>query len=125
MAKDSLGNDIKIDNIINVRARYFEYNQFKSTQLMADIVLIDLEENQTMKAYPINSEFIFQNRYAIMRGDERALDQQELRSLNSLRLNFPADSQMIYDTGEDLKMKLTDFINAHKIENYSPANSRI
>ena len=44
--KDSLGNDIKIDRIINIRARLAEFSQFKSTQILANVVYTDLKSNQ-------------------------------------------------------------------------------
>ncbi len=112
--KDSLGNDVKIDNVINVRARYFEFNQLKSTQLLADLVFIDLKKNEILDTFPIDSEVIFENRYATIRGDERALDAKELRYLNNPRLYFPDDTQMIYDTGEHLKLKLKDIISNYR-----------
>src|SRR5690606_33996757 len=73
VVKDSLGNDIKIDNIINAKARYFEYEQFKSTQVLADVTYIDLKTNELLDVFPIDSKFVFQHNYATFRGDERAL----------------------------------------------------
>jgi len=115
VAKDSLGNDIKIDNIINVRARYFEYNQFKSTQMIADVVYVDLKHNQTLDAFSIDSAFVFEHSYAVVRGDERALERRDLDLLRNRRIHFPTDAEMVYDTGEDLKLKLKNIINSYKI----------
>jgi len=115
VVKDSLGNDIKIDNIISVRARYFEFNQFKSTQLVANVVYIDLKQNQTLDAFPIDSQFVFKNRYATIRGDKRALDRDEIALLNNSQLFFPDDAQMVFDTGEDLKLKLKNIISSYRI----------
>lgn len=115
VVKDSLGNDIKVDNVIDVRARYFEFNQFKSTQIIADVVYTDLKHHQTLKVFSLDSQFIFENRYATVRGDERALDRSELSLLNNRPLYFPSDAQMIYDTGENLKSKLKNTINSYVI----------
>src|SRR5690606_33492580 len=38
VVKDSLGNDIKIDNIITVKARVFEVIQSKEAQVFGDVV---------------------------------------------------------------------------------------
>ena len=116
VVKDSLGNDIKIDNVINVRARYFEFNQFKSTQVIANVIYTDLKRNKTLDAFPIDSEFVFENRYATIRGDERALDRNEIALLNNRQLFFPSDSQMVFDTGEDLKLKLIQIINSYRLK---------
>jgi hypothetical protein len=113
--KDSLGNDIKFDNLVNVRARYFEFNQFKSTQVIANVLFVDLKQNQTLDVFPIESQIVFENRYATMRGDKRALDREELIVLNNRQLYFPSDVEMVFDTGEDLKLKLKNIISNYKI----------
>jgi hypothetical protein len=115
VVKDSLGNDIKVDNIINARARYFEFNQFKSTQLVANVVYVDLKQNKTLDAFPIDSEFVFENRYATIRGDKRALDRKEIALLNNRQVYFPDDAQMVFDTGEDLKFKLKNILSTYRI----------
>ncbi|MEZ4802839.1 MAG: hypothetical protein R2797_08695 [Gelidibacter sp.] len=115
VVKDSLGNDIKIDNIINVRARYFEFNQFKSTQVVANVIYVDLKHNQTLDAFPIDSEFVFENRYATVRGDKRALDRNELALLDNRQVFFPSDAQMVFDTGEDLKGKLKSILGSYRL----------
>ena len=113
--KDSLGNDIKIDNIVNVRARYFEFNQFKSTQVIANVVYVDLKTNQVLDAFPIDSEFVFENRFATVRGDERALTNEDLNIVRNRRVPFPSNEQMVYDTGEDLKIKLKNIITSYRM----------
>lgn len=111
---DSLGNKIKIDKIINVKARYFETHQFKSTHVLANLVYTDLRANQILDVFPIDSEFIFEHVYATFRGDERALDRRALELVRVRPLYFPTDAQMVYDTGEDLKLRLKDVINSYR-----------
>lgn len=113
---DSLGDKIKIDKIVNVRARYFEVNQFKSTQVIADVIYTDLRSNQTLDAFAIDSEFVFEHFYATVRGDKRALNRQEHEFTRNRRLHFPTDAQMVYDTGEDIKLKLKNIINLYHIK---------
>ena len=112
---DSLGNKIKIDNIITVKARYFETHQFKSTHVLADLVYTDLRSNQILDVFPIDSEFVFNHVYATFRGDERALNRRERDLVGVRPLYFPTDAQMVYDTGEDLKLRLRDIINSYQI----------
>ena len=111
--KDSLGNDIKVDKIINVKARLFKVQQLKSTAVIAKVVYHDLHTNQLLDAFPIDSEFVFENNYATIRGDERALKAEDKELLNHRRVNFPSNEQMVFDTGEDLKYKLKDIINSY------------
>lgn len=115
VVKDSLGNDIKIDNIINVKARLFEFRQFKSTQVLADVVYMDLKNNQTLDVFPINSEFVFENIYATVKGDDRALSAQDRELLRNRRVRFPSNADMVYDTGEDIKLKLKQIIGSYKM----------
>jgi hypothetical protein len=113
--KDSLGNDIKIDKIITVKCRYAEFNQTKSTQVVANVEFSDLKSKRLLESFPIASEFIFENLYAIARGDKRALNDQDRDILRNERVYFPSDEEMVYETGEDLKLKLQDIINSYNI----------
>lgn len=111
--QDSLGNDIKIDRIINVRARVFEFNQSKSTQVIARVVYTNVKTNQLLESFPIDSGFVFENAYGRLRGDKRAITSNDRVLLRQRRLRFPTDEQMVYDTGEDLKLKLKDIITSY------------
>ncbi len=111
--KDSLGNDIKVDKFVNINARYMESLQTKSTQILADVVYIDLISNQVLDRFPIDSGFVFENIFGTFRGDKRALTQEDLNIINNRMVPFPNNEQMVYDTGEDLKMKLKNIINSY------------
>jgi len=115
VVKDSLGNDIKIDKIINVKCRLFETIQTKSSQVIADVVYLDLSSKQILDTFPIDSEFIFEYIYAKSRGDKRALTKDDRILLDNRRIPFPSNEQMVYDTGEDLKLQLKDIINSYTI----------
>ena len=113
VVKDSLGNDVKQDKIITVKARFLEYNQLKSTQVIARVVYEDLKQSQVLESFPIDSEFVFENLYANVRGDKRALTAEDLKILRNRRIQFPSNEQMVYDTGEDLKLKLKHIITRY------------
>ncbi|MGM5471080.1 hypothetical protein ACS386_12445 [Flavobacteriaceae bacterium LMO-SS05] len=115
--KDSLGNDIKVDKIVKVRARYFESQQTKSSQILGDVVYVDLLSNQVINSFPIDSGFVFENVYATYRGDERALLNEDRNLIRNRRVPFPSSEQMVYDTGEDLKAKLKDIISRFRVRN--------
>ena len=115
VVKDTLGNDIKIDKIVRVRARYNEFTQIKSTQVIADVVYLDIKTKQLLDTFTIDSEFVFQNLFARMRGDKRALKSEDRKILNNRRVPFPSNEQMVYDTGEDLKLKLKDIISSYRV----------
>lgn len=113
--KDSLGNDIKVDKIINVKARFVEVLQTKSAQVIADVVYTDLKQNQVIDTFSLDSGFVFENVFGRFRGDRRALNRDDRNLLNNRQLHFPSDEQMVFDSGEDLKLKLKDIIGSYTI----------
>ncbi len=113
--KDSLGNDIKIDKIVNVKARLTEITQTKSTQVIADVVYTDLKQNQTIDTFTIDSGFVFENIFGVFKGDERALNKNDRNLVRQRQIRFPSDEQMVFDTGEDLKLKLKAIIGSYKV----------
>lgn len=115
VAKDSLGNDIKIDKYINVRARLFEVQQLKTSQIIADVIYLDLPEQNILERFTIDSGFIFENFYATFRGDRRALNRDDINLAEGGPVPFPPNEQMIYDCGEDLKLKLKKIIKSYSI----------
>jgi len=116
VAKDSLGNDIKLDKIVLIKARFLESLQIKSTQIIADVIYTNAKSNELIDTFTIDSEFIFENLFARFRGDKRALTAKDRDILNNRRVPFPTNEQMVYDTGEDLKLKLKDIINSYRIK---------
>ena len=111
--KDSLGNDIKVDKIITVKASVFETIQSKSSQVVGTIIYKDLKSNQVVDSFNIDSGFVFENLFAEFRGDRRALTRNDLALLRNRLLPFPSNEQLVYDTGEDLKIKLKRIINSY------------
>ncbi|MFD0835902.1 hypothetical protein ACFQ0I_09015 [Mariniflexile aquimaris] len=113
VVKDSLGNAIQIDKTITVRCEYYESTQFKSVQVTGNVEYYNLNTKQLADAFPITSEFVFQHIFATARGDNRALETTLLPFLNNRQVPFPSEEQMIYDTGEDLKIQLKKIINSY------------
>ena len=113
--KDSLGNDIKEDKFIDVRARLFEITQYKEAQVAANVVFRDLKEQQTLEQFNIDSIFIFENLYARFRGDRRALTREDRDFVRQRAIPFPTNEQMVFETGEDLKAKLKAIIVDYRL----------
>ena len=82
---------------------------------IGDVIYKDLRSNQVLDRFPINSEFVFEYVYATSRGDRRALLADDIRFLEHRRVPFPNNEQMVYDTGEDLKLQLKNIINSYSI----------
>ena len=114
VAKDSLGNDIKVDKFTTVTCNYYEFTQQKTAQIAANVRFKDLRSGQVINSYPLSSEFIFEHIYANMDGDRRALDNNLVALLDLAAVPFPSNEQMIYDAGEDLKARLKAILNRHE-----------
>ena len=115
VVKDSLGNDIKYEKIIKVRGRLYETIQTKSAQVIADVVYIDAQSNQPVDTFTIDSGFVFEHIFARYKGDKRALNKEDMQLINNRLLPFPSNEQMVFDTGEDLKLQLKGIINSYAI----------
>lgn len=114
VVKDSLGKDVMVDNIKVVKALINEVRQFKTVQVVAKIDYINLNSNQITESFPLSSEFVFENIYAKMKGDKRAVDSKYLPNFRNGPVPFPNNQQMVFDTGEDLKAQLKGIIKQHK-----------
>nr|WP_294926654.1 hypothetical protein [uncultured Flavobacterium sp.] len=112
--KDSLGRPIIVDKFKNIRINIFEYKQFKSCQIMAKIDYVNAVNNQLLQSFPVVSEFVFESLYSTYKGDRNACDESYLPNFNKKAVPFPNNEQMVFDTGEDLKVKLKNIIVQNK-----------
>lgn len=115
--KDNSGNVVMVDNLRNVTVRIFESRQLKSCQITAKVDYVNFRNNQLIQSFPLVSEFVFENVYATYKGDKRASDDNYFSYFDKRAVPFPPNEQMIYDTGENLKMKLKDLINKNTFRN--------
>jgi hypothetical protein len=112
--KDSLGKEIKVDNYRLLRANVYEFRQFKSCQVTAQIDYIDVKTNQLLQSFPVASEFIFENIYSTYKGDRSACEDNYMSYFNKRAVPFPNNEQMVFDTGEDLKARVKNIIVSNK-----------
>ena len=115
VVKDSLGNIIKVDKFKTVKVDIYEFRQFKSVLVTAKVDYVDLKTNQLLETFPLSSEFIFENIYANYRGDKRAADEIYYTYFGRKSVPFPSNEQMVFDSGEDLKIKLKNIILRNKL----------
>ncbi|NQZ44572.1 MAG: hypothetical protein HRT65_09690 [Flavobacteriaceae bacterium] len=113
VAKDSLGNDIKVDKFKTVTCNFYQFTQLKTAQIGAKVRFTDLRSNQEINSYPLSSEFIFEHIYANYDGDRRALDNDLVALLDLAAVDFPSNEQMVYDAGEDLKARLKRIVRKY------------
>ena len=114
VAKDSLGNDLKVDKFIKVRSVFNRLAQHKEANITAKVSYFDLNTKQLVNSYPITSGFIFEHIYGNYTGDKRALNDDLIKMSTLNVVPFPSSEQMIYDSGEDLKIKIKNIVKAYK-----------
>ncbi|NJB35843.1 hypothetical protein [Croceivirga sp. JEA036] len=114
VAKDSLGNDIKVNKFKTVRCEFYRFTQTKSAEIGAKVSFTDLKSNQVINSYPLSSGFVFEHVYANHRGDKRALEEDLIQLLAVKSVPFPSNEQMVYDAGEDLKQGLKEIVKKHR-----------
>lgn len=114
VAKDSLGNDIKVDKLKTVRCDFYRFTQSKTAEIGAKISFTDLKTNQVINSYPLSSGFAFEHVYASHSGDKRALEQDLINLLAVKSVPFPSNEQMVFDAGEDLKLRLKEIVKRHQ-----------
>jgi hypothetical protein len=109
--KDSLGNDIKTDKLVTIKANVIQNTQLKEANISAVVQLTDNRTLQIGDRFPVSSNYVFSYIYGAVYGDKRALDDSYLETINPQAVIFPSNEQMIYDTGEDLKTKIKQILN--------------
>ena len=93
VAKDSLGNDIKKDKFITVKATVVETFQEKAALVRARVEITDSATGKVLSSKPIEFEERFQHIARNFYGDERALETHLCERI--LPVGYPADTDMI------------------------------
>lgn len=106
VVKDSLGNDMKVDNIVTVRAKTIEFRQTKAAKIIAQVQIVNLKTNELVDKFPLSSEFIFENFFIEFSGDRRALKTRQKRLLKNKFLPFPSNEFLTYNNSNSIKSKL-------------------
>jgi len=106
---DSLGNDIKIDKIVEISGKTKEYSQSKSAKVIAEVRYYD-NKNNLIEKFPLESEFWFRNIFLEFTGDKRVLSKKDKRLLKGRFLPFPPDDILLFNNSENIKQKLKSII---------------
>ncbi|NGP76760.1 hypothetical protein G3570_08955 [Balneolaceae bacterium YR4-1] len=112
--KDSLGNDIKVPNMITVSADITESRQFKHGIISGSLDYIDLNTDQLLKTEDISVDAIFEHFSAVYSGNEKALTEETKRKLRSRPVPFPSDESLLLDAAELLKNESKAFVLSNR-----------
>lgn len=101
--KDSLGNDIRVPNMITVSAEVTESRQHKHGYVSGSLDYIDLNTDQLIKTEDISVEAVFEHYSATASGNEEILSDATMKKLRSRPVPFPTDEDMLMDAASLLK----------------------
>ncbi len=103
VAKDSLGNDIKRTKYKLLKAFITKYHLNKKAEVKGSLNYYNSYSKNLVKTIPIATEYVFNYDYATCEGDKAALTKDTEALINKGAIPFPTDSEIIFDTSEELK----------------------
>lgn len=107
---DENGNKIKDDILIEASGTLFETIQSKDVGVNAQVNYYDVNSDQKINSYPLESIFVFENRFANFEGNIKVLTEDELFLLKGARLEYPTHEKMMIDASEEIKIKLKEIL---------------
>ncbi|HKK24913.1 MAG TPA: hypothetical protein VJ941_04760 [Gracilimonas sp.] len=108
--KDSLGNDIKVPNMVNVTADIQTQRQFKEATVGGSLDYVDLRTEQLVRSENIGVTAVFEHISGSYTGDERALSQDSKEVIARNAVPFPDDEFMLMDAATLLKERAKDIM---------------
>jgi hypothetical protein len=114
VAKDTLGNDIKVPRKILVRAKVLEVYQSKVATITGRVDLIDTKTRELVDSQTVGADAVFENYASTFRGDERALSKESRRRIGNQPLPFPTNEELILIAAEHIKPVVKDKISRTK-----------
>ena len=101
--KDSLGNDIRVPNMITVTAEVTESRQHKHGYISGSIDYVDLNTDQLLKTENLSVEAVFEHYSTVAAGNEKALTDETREKIESRIVPFPSDETLLMDAAALLK----------------------
>jgi hypothetical protein len=112
VAKDSLGNDIRVPRQVVIRAQVLEVFQEKTAWVGGRMELFDNRTGRLIESRDLTAEAIFENYASTFQGDRRALSSTSRRRIGNRPVDFPTDEQLILDAAARLKPVLQENLAA-------------
>lgn len=111
---DERGNKIADERKVVVKGILNQAIQTKSVAVAGQVHYFDLQRNQRINSYPLQSEFIFENVFATFKGDNRVLNNDELAMTKNRFVPFPTNEQMLFDASNNIKSRFTAVLKRYK-----------
>jgi hypothetical protein len=114
VAKDTLGNDLKVKRYATIRANVLEVHQSKAARLAGLIEVTDLVSNNLLDTRNVGTEVIFENYASTFTGDSRALSSDSRNRIGNRPLPFPIDDDLLMQAADRLKPSIREEIRCCK-----------
>ncbi len=112
VAKDSLGNDIRVPRQVLIRAEVLEVFQEKTAWVGGRMELFDSRTGRLIESRDLTAEARFENYASTFQGDRRALSTASRRRIGNRPVDFPTDEQLVLDAAARLKPVLQENLAA-------------
>jgi hypothetical protein len=114
VAKDSLGNDIKVKKYKEVQCALIQTIQEKECVIQGDVEIVALNPEKMIKKEPIGASSDFGHVSARAIGDQSALSAEQKQMLQSQVIPFPTDLDMVIMCSENLKTAIRGFTETNR-----------
>jgi hypothetical protein len=114
VAKDSIGNDIKIKKYKTLQCALISTRQTKTCRIDGDIEIIQMNPKKLLKKDPMGAQSTFEHVSARAVGDTGALNARQLETTKSQIMPFPSDIEMVVRCSETLKMAIRGSIQSNR-----------
>jgi len=112
--KDSLGNDIRVPNLVNVTAEITEAKQLKSAFVGGSLDIFDLTTDQLVRTENISVEAVFQHLSGTFTGNKEALSNDSARIVGGREVPFPSNENMLMDSAQLLKERSKAIVSRNR-----------
>jgi tetratricopeptide (TPR) repeat protein len=103
VAKDSLGNDIKVPKYKDISCAVIETLQRKHCVIEGDVEFISMNPRRLLKKEPAGANSTFEHMSARTIGDLAALDEETRKIVDLKPVPFPTDYEMVFKTTESMR----------------------
>ncbi len=110
IVKDSSGKVVKVPVYKTIECKITVIEKHKSAKITGMVDFVNNNTGQIMNSTPVSAESVFHNVSAYAKGDLKACSEQTLKLLDQPKLQFPSDSDMMYDASNKLKETIKQVI---------------
>lgn len=108
--KDTLGNDIKKDRYVEIKADVAEITRFKEVIVSGKLEMRNLNSSRVLESNQVNVNSVFESVFGSYKGDARALSKKSKEVVNFTPQPFPTDVGLTLQAVDILKEEMKRFL---------------